>query len=588
MWLYLVEVGNVTKAGAAGIMGNMKHESGVIPNRVQMGYGWTDSAYTSAVDSGLYKNFVNDSIGYGLVQFTYWTLKKQVYDTAKSRGTSVGDLETQLMCVVSALKSSYRSLYSTLCSSNDVRKCCVAFLLQYERPADQSVAAQNKRTQAAQEYYTRCSGIVPSGSTTTAVPRPNINKQYAQTRYNLTYSPNRTVKHIVVHYTATSASAQNNCQYFGGGNRGASADFFINKDGSIYQFNADPDNYFSWHCGDGHGAYGITNAQSVGIEMVSSGEDFTSQQISSLTSLVAVLMAKYSVPAQNVVRHYDASRKLCPAPYIDESKWKNLWQQITSGNLSEAVGSTTTSTLSISYDRTKDPLVLEFGYASVVQKESDANMGTTLKAQKSKAKYPVSTINTAELLNDVFDIWGFNVQGGNTDTGETSGGQQVSGQAKTQSGKILTSGTWKVMPSSQPQTGIVANYTGYVRNWARGTTQRTVYDLWNSQGRPSKYTVAMVSGYYLIAPGRYFSNSAGDILEVKLENGYKFMAMVGDTKGPDTSNEYGHVLGSGGAVDVIEWESVCSTQSQLRQGLQEWGILNVKVSGMTNFGTFFQ
>ena len=412
VWLYLVEVGNVTKAGAAGIMGNMKHESGVIPNRVQMGYGWTDSAYTSAVDSGSYKNFVYDSIGYGLVQFTYWTLKKQVYDTAKSRGTSVGDLETQLMCVVSALRDSYKSLYSTLCSSNDVRECCVAFLLQYERPADQSVAVQNKRTQAAQEYYNKFYGIVSSGNTTT------------------------------------------------GG-----------------------------------------------------------------------------------------------------------------------------STVSISYDRTKDPLLLEFGYASVVQSKSDANLGTTLKAKKSKTKYPLSAINTADLLNDVFDIWGFNVQGGNSGA---SDGQQVSGQAKTQSGKILTSGTWKVIPSSQPQTGIVANYTGYVRNWARGTTQRTIYDLWISQGRPSKYTVAMVSGYYLIAPGRYFSNSAGDILEVKLENGYKFMAMVGDTKGPDTPNEYGHVLGSGGAVDVIEWESVCSTQSQLRQGLQEWGILNVKVSGMTNFGTFFQ
>ena len=421
---------------------------------------------------------------------------------------------------------------------------------------------------------------------------PSINKQYAQTQYNLTLYRNRTVKHIVVHYTATSASAQNNCQYFGGGNRGASADFFVNKDGSIYQFNADLNNYYSWHCGDGHGAYGITNAQSVGIEVVSSGEDFTSQQISSLASLVKTLMSQYNVSAQNVVRHYDASRKLCPAPYVNESKWKTLWQQITSGSgdpltteEGTVVSGTAAGTLSISYDRTKDPLLLEFGYASVVQKESDANLGTTLKAQKEKAKYPVSAINTADLLNDVFDIWGFNVQCGNSGA---SDGQQVSGQAKTQSGKILTSGTWKAIPSSQPQTGIVANYTGYVRNWAKGTTQRTIYDLWNSQGRPNKYTVAMVSGYYLIAPGRYFSNSAGDILEVKLENGYSFMAMVGDTKGPDTPNEYGHVLGSGGAVDVIEWESVCSTQSQLRSGLQEWGVLGVRVSGMTNFGTFFQ
>lgn len=418
---------------------------------------------------------------------------------------------------------------------------------------------------------------------------PSINKQYAQTRYNVTSSPNRTVRHIVIHYTATSASAENNCIYFGGGNRGASADFFVDKNGSIYQFNADPNNYYSWHCGDGHGAYGITNAQSVGIECVSAGEDFTSQQIASLTSLVGTLMGQYNVPASNVVRHYDASRKRCPAPYIDENKWRTLHNQITSGsgdNLTtgdSTVSGTPSGTLSISYNRTKDPLLEEFGYASVVSNSDSANLGTTLRAQKNTAKYPVSAINTADLLNDIFEIWGFNIQGGNVGG---SDGEQVSGQVKTQSGKILTSGTWKEMPSGQAQTGIIANYTGYIRNWARGTTQRTIYDLWNSRGRPNKYTVAMVDGYYLIAPGRYFSNSAGDILEVKLENGYSFMCMVGDTKGPDTGNEYGHLFGS--AVDVIEWESVCYTQSQLRSGLSEWGILGQRVSGMINFGTYFQ
>ena len=250
---------------------------------------------------------------------------------------------------------------------------------------------------------------------------PSINTQYAQTRYNLTSSPNRTVKHIVIHYTATSADAQSNCKYFGAANRDASADFFINKDGSIYQFNKDIKNYYSWHCGDGYGKYGITNAQSVGIENVSSGEDFTSRQISSLAGLVQMLMRQLNVPASNVVRHYDASRKLCPLPYIDNAKWKKLWQQITSGTGSPITGSDGTSTgtdagtstvnvMSIAYDREKDPLVLEFGYAAQVS--SGGNMGTYLKAQQAKAKYPVSAINTADLLNDIFDIWHINATDG--------------------------------------------------------------------------------------------------------------------------------------------------------------------------------
>lgn len=416
---------------------------------------------------------------------------------------------------------------------------------------------------------------------------PTINKQYCQTRYNVTSSPGRSVKHIVIHYTGTSADAQSNCQYFSAGNRNASADFFVNKDGSIYQFNGDPNNYYTWHCGDGGGRYGITNAQSIGIENVSAGEDFTSQQISGLTSLVQYLMKLYNVSASNVVRHYDASRKLCPAPYIDENKWKTLWQQITSGSGEALTGGDSSpgtsggSRLSITYDRTKDPLVKEFGYAHVVN-ESSANMGKTLKATKESAKYPVSAINTAELLNDIFDIWGFSADGGTS--GEVEG-EQVSGQAKLKSGRIVTEGTWKPVPSGVSQTGIIANFTGYVRNWASGTTQRTIYDEWNAQGRPSAHSIAMVSGYYLIAPGRYFSNSCGDILEVRLENGTKFMCMVADTKGMDTPNEYGHNFG--GAVDIIEWENVSTSQAALTSGLKEWGIYGVKVQGMVNYGSWF-
>lgn len=418
---------------------------------------------------------------------------------------------------------------------------------------------------------------------------PTINKQYAQTRYNVSSAPNRNISYVVIHYTATTASAQDNCSYFSGGNRDASADFFVNKDGSIYQFNADLNNYFSWHCGDGGGRYGITNRNSIGIETVSAGEDFTSQQISSLTSLVKTFMSQYNISADHVVRHYDASRKLCPAPYIDSSKWKTLWQQITSGTgepLNTGSGTTVSGspvgTLSISYDRTKDPLLEEFGYAKRVTRKSDANLGTGLKAQKGKASYPVSAINTADLLNDIFDIWGFSIQGGNTGTTE---GEQVPGKAVTKSGKILTTATRKPVPSGVAQTGIIANYTAYDQPWSSGTTQRTIYDLWQSNGRPTSHSVATLNGYYLLAPGRYFSNHAGDILEWELEDGTKFMSIVGDTKGPDTASEYGHLFG--GAVDIIEWECPYS-QSKLTQGLKEWGIYGKKVRSALNYGTWFQ
>lgn len=167
---------------------------------------------------------------------------------------------------------------------------------------------------------------------------PSMNTAYKQTKYNLSKCAdrrkNKTVKYIVVHYTGTTASAKNNCIYFGRANRNASADYFIDTNGAIYKFNGNCANYYSWHCGDGRGKYGITNKNSIGIEVVSAGKEYTQKQKDSLRSLVRAIMSDYNVPASRVVRHYDASRKRCPAPYCGSSakntKWKKLYAYITS------------------------------------------------------------------------------------------------------------------------------------------------------------------------------------------------------------------------------------------------------------------
>lgn len=160
---------------------------------------------------------------------------------------------------------------------------------------------------------------------------PAINKSRAQLTYNLSPRNGTAIRYIVVHYTATTAAAENNCIYFGSANRNSSADYFIDKNGAIWQYNADPRGHYSWHCGDGGGRYGITNSNSIGIEVVSAGEPYTEQEIESLHKLVKALQEDYGVPDANVVRHYDASRKICPAPYAgsNDSKWPGLKTEIT-------------------------------------------------------------------------------------------------------------------------------------------------------------------------------------------------------------------------------------------------------------------
>ena len=163
-----------------------------------------------------------------------------------------------------------------------------------------------------------------------------INKYFGW--YNIS---NRYVspQYIVVHYTgAGSSSAGNalsNCKYFAAGNRNASADFFID-DAGIWQYNPDISRYYTWAVGDGYGKYGITNANSIEIEVCQrayAAEPFTANEISYLTQLVSYLMKLYNIPKSRVVRHYDASRKMCPYYYAkNEKAWLILHSKITGGS----------------------------------------------------------------------------------------------------------------------------------------------------------------------------------------------------------------------------------------------------------------
>lgn len=136
----------------------------------------------------------------------------------------------------------------------------------------------------------------------------------------------RAIDRIVVHYTGTTASARNNATYFSRNeNQGASAHYFVDDiTPEIYQSVAEGDT--AWHAGNWD-----MNCRSIGIEVVSAGEDFSEVEIAKLAWLVQKLMAKYGIGASGVIRHYDVTGKLCPAPYVDAGKWAALKARITGG-----------------------------------------------------------------------------------------------------------------------------------------------------------------------------------------------------------------------------------------------------------------
>ena len=143
---------------------------------------------------------------------------------------------------------------------------------------------------------------------------------YKQISYNVTPIANRTIEYIVIHDTGNKnkgANAEMHYRYFNSGNRNASTDFFVD-DTQILKTN-DYTKKYTWHVGDGKGEYGVTNRNSIGIEMcVNSDVDFQ-KVLSNTIELVKELKKEF--PNAKVVRHYDASKKLCPA-----SLSYNSWQ----------------------------------------------------------------------------------------------------------------------------------------------------------------------------------------------------------------------------------------------------------------------
>lgn len=136
------------------------------------------------------------------------------------------------------------------------------------------------------------------------------------------------VQYIVIHFVGAAGQALDNAVYFEHADRGASAHYFVDSK-EIYE--VVPDNRVAWHVGDGRGKFGITNYNSIGIEGcqdTSTGRNawewqFHPETYKQMIALTIHLMKKHGVPIERVVRHYDASRKLCPGNWAPNNwaKW---------------------------------------------------------------------------------------------------------------------------------------------------------------------------------------------------------------------------------------------------------------------------
>lgn len=152
----------MTDCGCAGVLGNMDCESGLNPINMEDQYqgklGFTDETYTAAVNSGGYTNFVNDAVGYGLCQWTWWSRKQELLNYARSCGASIGDLEMQLNFFLKELMEKFPGVLNTLRTATSVLQASNAMLLQFECPLNSGASVQALRASYSQKYYDRFAG----------------------------------------------------------------------------------------------------------------------------------------------------------------------------------------------------------------------------------------------------------------------------------------------------------------------------------------------------------------------------------------------------------------------------------------------
>lgn len=119
VWYALLREGYSENA-VAGVLGNLYVESGFKTNNLQNSYEsslGSDEEYTKRVNAGLgldgeeyvgvepitRESFMNDSGGYGLAQWTYYTRKAGLWDYAQSKGVGIDDVNMQIEYLIKEL-----------------------------------------------------------------------------------------------------------------------------------------------------------------------------------------------------------------------------------------------------------------------------------------------------------------------------------------------------------------------------------------------------------------------------------------------------------------------------------------------------
>lgn len=127
-WVFLQKGMGLTKAQAAGVMGNIFAESAFSCVNAQ------DSSYPGE-DNYSYSFKSNDSVGYGLLQWTYSTRKQGLQNMATTMGRPVSNLVVQLAHFRDEMiNGEFKSAWNSMKKAGSYSEASDIFLSKIEKP----------------------------------------------------------------------------------------------------------------------------------------------------------------------------------------------------------------------------------------------------------------------------------------------------------------------------------------------------------------------------------------------------------------------------------------------------------------------
>lgn len=149
-----------TVEGAVSLLANIQGESAFRCNNAEdrINRVVSDEEYIRRADAGLItyngKNFIYDEVGFGYIQWTFWSRKKKFYEYVKNRGVSIADHDAQKEFIFIEMREDFPTVYKLCKTSHDLEKIMHDLVWIWENPADKQ-GAYNVRMPYARAWIAK-------------------------------------------------------------------------------------------------------------------------------------------------------------------------------------------------------------------------------------------------------------------------------------------------------------------------------------------------------------------------------------------------------------------------------------------------